>query len=365
MLRIAHWPPSDCGNPYLPLYTTALQAHGVTPVFDLRIEDRSLREFARTLHAIHFHQYTEGIWRSRGRSLLRRSRGLFGFWKYLRLAKKLGLKVIWTVHDIEHHEGFSPLDRLGYRMLAKFADLVICHDQHTRKEYLLRYRGEAQRTIVMPIGNYDDAFPPPRPREATLQRFGLPNVKTLVGFGSIRQYKGFDLAIAAMRELGEGFQLIVAGQPIAPNVGDELRQKANGIKNVHLLLERIDDQLASDLLHAADCVVLPYRYISGSSALLSAFSLGRAVVATDLPFFRETLAAEPEAGVLVSPGDVAALVSGVRRFFAADVLGRHAAARRLADNYTWSEVVRPVAERLKIMFSTESRMLASNCSLRP
>lgn len=347
MLRIAHWPPTDGGNPYLRLYTKALQAHDVVPVFDLRINDSSLIRLAPSLHAIHFHQYTEGIWRTRGRSLFQHSRGLFGFWKYLRLAKKLGLKLIWTVHDIEHHEGFSPLDRLGYRILAKYADLVICHDQHTRKEFLLRYRGKAERTVVMPIGNYDDAFPAPRAREGTLQKLGLPNVKTLVGFGSIRQYKGFDLAIAAMRELGDGFQLIVAGQPIAPNVGDELRQKANGLANVHLLLERINDQLAADLLHAADCVVLPYRYITGSSALLSAFSLGRGVVASDLPFFRETLACEPEAGVLVSPDDVAALVSGVRRFFSGDVAARHAAARRLADRYSWSEVVRPVVERLE------------------
>src|SRR5207249_1826932 len=102
-----------------------------------------------------------------------------------------------------------------------------------------------------------------------------------------------------------------------------------------------------DLHEAADCALLPYRWITGSAASATAFTLGRAVVATDLPFFRSELAAEPAAGVLVRPDDPDALAAGIRAFFAADVAARHTAARRLADRLAWPEVVKPVVERLR------------------
>jgi beta-1,4-mannosyltransferase len=118
---------------------------------------------------------------------------------------------------------------------------------------------------------------------------------------------------------------------------------------VRLVLETVGDDVMSDLYAAADCVLLPYRWITGSGALLTALTLRRAVVASDLPFFRSELTDEPTAGVLVPRGDVAALANGVRAFFASDVGARHAAARRLADRLAWADVVKPVAERLRAL----------------
>src|SRR4051794_33359304 len=52
---------------------------------------------------------------------------------------------------------------------------------------------------------------------------------------------------------------------------------------------------------------IPYREITGSSALMSAVTFHRGVVASDLPFFRETLMGEPDAGRLALPDDPDAL----------------------------------------------------------
>jgi glycosyltransferase involved in cell wall biosynthesis len=70
------------------------------------------------------------------------------------------------------------------------------------------------------------------------------------------------------------------------------------------------------------------------------------VVASDLPYFREVLADDPTAGVFCRPDDASGLAAAVETFFAGDVPARHAAARRLADRYAWSEVIKPVAERM-------------------
>ena len=103
---------------------------------------------------------------------------------------------------------------------------------------------------------------------------------------------------------------------------------------------RID---VADLLHTADCVLFPYRKITGSGALAAAQTFGRGVVVSDLPYFREMLAAEPLAGEFFPAGDAAGLAAAVRRFFDATLAERHVASRRLADRCTWEKAVAPVA----------------------
>jgi glycosyltransferase involved in cell wall biosynthesis len=195
-------------------------------------------------------------------------------------------------------------------------------------------------------------YPAPRPRAETLAALGLdPARRTLVGAGLVRGYKGYADAVEAVRVLGPDYQLVIAGPAYAeePDVVEDLKRRAEGMPNVRLVLRRLTDAELADLHEAADCVLLAYRRITGSAALTTAQTLGRAVVATDLPYFRAELTTEPAAGVLVKPGDLHALTAGIRTFFDADVAARHAASRRIADRRAWSEVVRPVAERLRAL----------------
>ena len=129
--------------------------------------------------------------------------------------------------------------------------------------------------------------------------------------------------------------------------GGLLRRRARGNRHVTLLLEELDDQRLANLLGVADAVLLPYRSVTGSGVLLHALTAGRGVVATDLPFFREILERDPDAGVLVPGGGSEALAHGIRTFFAAGVERRSQAARRLADAFAWPDVVAPLAEWLR------------------
>ena len=79
---------------------------------------------------------------------------------------------------------------------------------------------------------------------------------------------------------------------------------------VELRLGEVEPQVVSDLLHAADAVLLPYRRITGSGVLLQALTAGVGVVASDLPYFREVLAPEPDAGVFIRAGDDGCIGNG-------------------------------------------------------
>jgi glycosyltransferase involved in cell wall biosynthesis len=114
-------------------------------------------------------------------------------------------------------------------------------------------------------------------------------------------------------------------------------------------LERLQDHVLATLLGAADCVLLPYLQIFGSSAFSLCLALGRGVVASDLPYFREVLSLEPMAGVLAKAGDPAALAHAIEEFFSEPTAERHEAARRLGQKLAWDKIIPPVGE----WFATE------------
>jgi glycosyltransferase involved in cell wall biosynthesis len=350
MTRIASIPSRD-DNSYLELFYRALMPHGVELVHGFRLDKPSLLKNCGKVDIIHIQWCPETLWHWGGLGFGKQLRGVVGLWRDLRLARRLGYRIVWTVHDIESHEGGGFLDRWGHRVLARGADLIIGHSARVPEEVLRRYGGGSAQMLVMPIGNYDGIYPTPGPKAATLAGLGLRgDRKTLLCFGAIRQYKGFEFAIDALRRLGDDYQLIVAGWLFEPGLGEGLRERCRGLDNVALLFKRLSQQEIADLVHAADCVVLPYRRITGSAALLTAATLERGVVASDHPFFREVLAFEPDAGVLFPTGNIEALALAIRQFFSGPVGPRHAAARRLADRFSWDEVILPFASWLKDRF---------------
>ena len=352
MTRICPYPAQSGANRYLDLYYRALEPHGFTLARPMVYRDQFLRDHAGEFDIVHIQWLHERLWRRGGWGPFARTRDLIGFWRFLRTAKRLGKRVVWTVHDLEPHDGGNLADRFGTALLARNADLVICHAETTRERLVRRYFGRRDNTVIMRHGNYDGVFPAARPRAEALAALNLdPAKRTLVAAGGLRTYKGYEIAIAAAAELGADYQFVIAGgyDPDTPALADDLRKRAADKPNVRLVLKQVSEAEMADLYGAADCVLLPYRWITGSGALLTAFTLGRAVVASDLPFFRSELAEEPSAGVLVPRGDPVALANGVRAFFASDVGARHAAARRLADRLAWADVVKPVVERLRAL----------------
>ena len=68
------------------------------------------------------------------------------------------------------------------------------------------------------------------------------------------------------------------------------------------------------LYRAADIVVYPYRAITTSGALATGLALGKTIVASDLPVFRELLT-DRENALLVDPQNSAALAAGLVELF--------------------------------------------------
>jgi beta-1,4-mannosyltransferase len=330
---IACWP--VCLNPYQHLFYSALKD---TRFFGSAvINDRWLKSNAHEFDALHIH-WPENLWRRRGKGAMGALR-VIGVRRYLKLAKCLGLKLIWTVHNLEHHEGVNWIDRLGYRILAKESDLVICHS-HYAAEALIQRDRPAGRVVIMPHGNYDGIYPPPRPRNIVLKELGLnPERPVVCCLGRIRYYKGIDIAIEALRSLSGQIQLIIGGSP-----DYDVRALAKDLNGAAQISHKLSEQQFADTVGASEAVLLPYRKITGSGVLLAAWTLGCGVVASDLPYFQEISKPEPDSARFFPVGNSAALAGTILEYLSIPFQTRERAVRRLADRYKWEYCVEPVAQ---------------------
>src|SRR5258708_9612666 len=119
------------------------------------------------------------------------------------------------------------------------------------------------------------------------------------------------------------------GAELAEKIRDQSRLL--GLKPAKLHLRFISTEELVALYRAADIVVYPYRAITTSGALATGLALGKTIVASDLPVFRELLADRQNA-LLVDPNNstelAAALIklsadSHLRSQLAANVLAMH------------------------------------------
>jgi len=165
--------------------------------------------------------------------------------------------------------------------------------------------------------------------------------------GCLRRYKGLDLACEAVGRLEGKVQLVIGGLP-HPEIDLAALRRAVGPTLRFALLDRwLTDQEFADIVAASEAILLPYRQITGSGALLAAWTLGCGVIASDLPFFAEMLGPEPDAGRLFPAGDAAGLAQAIAAYLAIPAPRRAEAALGMARRHAWDRCVEPVVGVLR------------------
>lgn len=340
-MRVSTYPARD-KEPYLRLFHGALDSYGVETVGPFKLSPRWLWTSRRDIDAIHLH-WAEQLWDGRREGSIR---ALAKLKAVLVLAGLLGIQRIWTVHNLELHENNGRADRWGQRTLARHGDLMIVHTEGTAERARRRLRPRAP-IIVMYHGSYEGFYPQPRPSADVRRALGLGSERpVLCCVGRLREYKGLDVACESLTELGDEVQLVIAGVPHRGFDMTAVERCAESSPNVTLIARKLDDQEFVDLLSISDVVLLPYRQITGSGVLYAAWTMGCGVVASDLPYFREMVPKDGDAGRLFETGSPKALVDAVRAYLAIPRDRRGRAARAEADRYSWDERVRPVAEAM-------------------
>jgi glycosyltransferase involved in cell wall biosynthesis len=143
--------------------------------------------------------------------------------------------------------------------------------------------------LPMPVPNVPGTLPE---GARAKQRWGVEGRTVLTIFGFLARRKGYDVALAALRNLPPDFILLAAGgthgaDTTRPEVW--LRAEAERLQVADRL--RITGYLAEDevalAMAASDVVLAPFTEMSASASLHQALAFGRPVIASDLPANRD------------------------------------------------------------------------------
>jgi glycosyltransferase involved in cell wall biosynthesis len=249
--------------------------------------------------------------------------------------------LVWTLHNAQPHDDrWLAVHADLVRTLASACDLALVHGP-TAAGWAVRERGiDPHRLAIVPHGHYRLVHRPrPESRAAERAALGLPEAaRVLLLIGRLGAYKGAAELLRAFATLDRAeVWLVIAGKQVEPlgpllaELPEPLRARIR-VDDRFLSAAEIDQRLA-----ACDAVVLPYRRILSSGAVLLALGAARPVIVPDAPPLLETV--QDGRNGLVYPADRAdGLVAALARFVALPADRRAALeveAARTADGHDW------------------------------
>jgi len=260
----------------------------------------------------------------------------------LRLARRAGIGIVWTAHDLFRHDRQEDPNELAFmRSLFDLSDAVVVHCGAAADSLLetLSVAAEGRDKIaVIPHGHYRGAYPDTISREEARARLGLPMDARVFSFvGWVRSYKGVSELMEAFGRLPEsGARLVIAGRAVDGAYGARVKAAAKGDQRILLDLGFVADDELQVYLRAADVVATPFLEIFTSGSVLLAMSFGRAVIAPRRGCVVDTL--DEAGGILYDANDPQGLEGALRVAMDADLeaMGRHNSER--LDRFDWSRV---------------------------
>jgi glycosyltransferase involved in cell wall biosynthesis len=331
-------------NPYVHLLAQALQEvePGLTCTIEASLTLADVARWRGTADVIHIH-WPELIYRSP--SIWRGGRKLAELLAALLQARRAGIKLIYTAHNIQRQEDDgSLLDAIAVSAILRLADAAHVHDEEAQRQLLLQQ--PSRRVAVIAHGNYIGAYPDACTRETARQRLGIAgDAFAYLALGQIRRYKGLDDLITAFCQLaGDHLVLLIAGNPHRADLAEQLRRLAAADQRIRLDLRFVPEDELQYYMHAADVAVLPYRSATTSGAAILALSFGVPVIAPDVWPFRGLI--RQDSGVRYAD-DADGLLKALMAAQSLDQAHARQAALSIAQSLDWRPIARQHVEVYK------------------
>ena len=234
---------------------------------------------------------------------------------FLEFCRWRGARIVLTVHDLLPHDTAKTYQKTFDELYAT-VDAIICHSDHIKARLRDEFHVDEAKVSVIPHGPFFYDLPESKDLE-TARAFGVQKEQRLVLWqGIIFPYKGVDLLLDAWQKVeaaGDLACLVIAGtgpEELLETIRAQVQRL--GLKQVKLHFRFISTEELVALYRQADVVVYPYRAITTSGALATGLALGKTILASDLPVFRELLT-DGENALLVDPSDTDALAGALIR----------------------------------------------------
>ena len=268
------------------------------------------------------------------------------------LWRQPGARNVVTIHDLTafrfaelHTAATRQLQRRKAAFAREAADLVIVISEATRRD-AVEYLGLAPERVRAIYPGVDPVFRPVADRDAlrqALEPLGLEPGGYILHVGTIEPRKNLLRLLEAYHQLRQDPpavpRLVFAGgqgwgvRPVFERVA------SLGLVESVVFLGHVPDRLLPALYTGAAVFVYPSLYEGFGLPPLEAMACGTPVVVSDTSSLPEVVG---DAGVLVDPGDVAALADALASLLVdpARRAALSAAGRRRAAAFTWERAAR-------------------------
>src|SRR5437763_658051 len=163
-------------HPYLTLLYDHLRQQGFVREEGAEFNSRWLWSTRARAPVLHFH-WPDNLYRHLGGPQFARPAlswlKFAAFLQRLCLARVLGYRLVWTVHQVYPHERTTPgRDNVAARILAALCHRLIVHDSYTGAQVIESLGNVGRKVEVIPIGSlapfYSEGTPPGKVRRELL-----------------------------------------------------------------------------------------------------------------------------------------------------------------------------------------------------
>ena len=345
-MKVIFIPDYSKGNPYQKALADSLSKKGVKVCFGKTSSLFSVLKSIKNnwkpdiLHIHWIHPFL--LANSKGKTILKS----ICFIAELVILRILGIKIVWTVHNIVNHEKkFSSLELFFTKLAIRFFNRIITHSHFAKNEVKKVYNiTDNSKIQIIPHGNYIYNYKNRIGRIEARNKLKIDEKEVvLMYFGLIRPYKGVFELVDAFKELNvPQKKLLIVGKPFSNEIAKNILKRCGNSENIKTIFGFIPDNEIQIYMNAADVVVLPYRDILTSGAVILAMSFGKSVIAPAIGCIPEIL--DREGSFLYSPSVKDGLIKAMRQALDFDLekMGRH--NFKLAKQLGWDKIAKKTYE---------------------
>ncbi|QNE38258.1 glycosyltransferase [Hymenobacter sp. NBH84] len=268
-------------NPYNYILYKSIEEENCV-VYDFVFSLKSVIKYILNVNykVFHIHWPTYVLFGNNERKANIRMNILFLFIKYIKMR---GVKVVWTVHNLEAHEGNFPdlqksLANFMYRQTDGFISL------NKPGLYIIKEMSSNQanqRYVHLAHPHYKEYYNNTITKLQARKKLEIPEDKFVFLFlGQIRPYKNVTGLIEAYNKMDNtNTLLLIAGKVHKDMIGVLNDIEVN--KNIVLYDSFIKDEELQTYFNCADLVVTPYDKVFNSGSIFLNLSFNRPTLASD------------------------------------------------------------------------------------
>lgn len=273
---------------------------------------------------------------------------IFSFWlpffgpsfgKIAREVKKhRNTKTLAICHNVIPHES-KPGDKPFTKYFFKAVDYFVLLSEQVKEDLHSVKQDAKYKVLFHPVYS---SFGDPVDKNEAKNFLKIPDEKTILFFGIIRDYKGLDTLLKAVGKLKEKIKVnaIIAGEFYTDDRKYlDLINELDIKDSVYLFNNFIPSSEVKYFFSAADLVVLPYKSATQSGIVQIANNFYKPVVATKVGGLTE-IVKEGETGYLVDKEAPEQLAEAIVKFYENDNEQAFSEnVKRELDKYSWEKFV--------------------------